>query len=117
MAHLKYAVSQSPHFYMENFRETPYLLQKYVVVPLEEPIYGTSNYAVRDKWLFLAKRTGRLMLIRTPHGQEIIHPQKFMDSSTKFPMEKYIPGHPMTMYQRTLKLEPLQDIEKYRMDW
>src|SRR3990167_771597 len=99
---------------MENFTEKPYTLQKYLVVPLSKSIYGTANYAIRDKWIDLAKRTKRMLLIRTPNGQEIIDPKRYQSESKKFLMEKLIPGHPMTMYQRTLKLEPLQDIDKYK---
>lgn len=65
----------------------------------------------------MAKRMKKLLLIRTPDGQEIITPQQYLSESKKILVEKYIPGHPMTMYQRNLKLSPLQDIDKYRMDW
>lgn len=102
---------------METFTEKPYTLQKYVVVPLLKPIYGTSNYAIRDKWIDLAKRSKKLLLIRTPNGQEIIDPKRYQSESKKILKEFLITGHPMTMYQRTLKLTPLQDIDKYKLDW
>ncbi len=101
---------------MENFTDKPYELQKYVVVPLREPMFG-HNFAIRDKWIDLAKRKKKSLLIRTPFGQEIISPQKYQSESTKFKKIYLIPDRPMTMYQRNCKLTPLQDIEKYVMDW
>ena len=101
---------------MEDFTQTPFQLQKYVVVPLKTPIYG-NNFAIRDKWINLAIKTKKALLIRTPLGQEIISPKQFKKEATKFKKEFLIPGVPMVMYQRNLQLTPLQDIEKYQLDW
>lgn len=103
-------------FFMENFTDRPYTLPKYLVVPLEKPIYGHS-FAIRDKYIVQALKWGKMLLIRTPLGQEIIHPKIYRKEAKAFKKEYLIPGVPMTMWQRDLKLTPLQDIEKYRMDW
>jgi hypothetical protein len=101
---------------MEDFTHPPYKLQKYIVVPLKTPIFG-NNFAIRDKWIELAIKTKKLLLIRTPFGQEIISPKVYKKESTVFSKEYLIPGVPMKMYQRNLKLKPLEDIEKYSVDW
>ena len=101
---------------MEDFTTTPYQLQKYIVVPLKTPIFG-NNFAIRDKWIELAIKLKKLLLIRTPLGQEIIQPKLYKKESTVFKKEYLIPGVPMKMYQRNLHLQPLEDIERYKMDW
>ena len=101
---------------METFTEEPYTLQKYVVVPLKEPIYGHC-FAIREKWVEIAFRTKRLLLIRTPFGQEIISPKQFKKESTTFKKAFLFPDNPMKFYQRDCHFTPLEDIEKYKMDW
>jgi len=101
---------------METFTEQPYSLQKYVVIPLKDPIYGHC-FAIRDKWIDMAIKTKKLLLIRTPLGQEIISPKQFKKESKVFKKAFLYPDNPMKMYQRDCKLTPLEDIEKYTMDW
>lgn len=101
---------------MEDFTKQPYTLQKYLVVPLQRPIYGT-NYAIREKWIELAKKTNKLLLIRTPFGQEIINPGVYKKESRRIEKVFKIPTSPMVLFQRDLHLAPLQPIEKYQMDW
>jgi hypothetical protein len=101
----------------EDFSAKPYTLQKFLVVPLNKPIYGTSNYAIREKYIEIAKNYHKALLIRTPNGQEIIDPAVYKKEATKIEKEFKIPGCPMILYQRTLKLTPLQPIEKYQFTW
>jgi hypothetical protein len=81
----------------------PTIQGKYLVFNMRKPFGGNSNlYAIRDIFIYKAKRLGKLLKIVTPLGTTIMSPTKFLDGAERIEMYYANPNIPMVMYRRAL---------------
>lgn len=70
---------------------------------MRKPFGGNSNlYAIRDVFIYKAKRLGKLLKIVTPLGTTIMSPTKFLDGAERIEMYYANPNVPMTLYRRAI---------------
>jgi hypothetical protein len=86
--------------------------QGFVTVEIKKPIY--ANYVgVREKYIWQAKREHKDLRITTPNGTTIISPTKYLQGADRIEKEFLIPGKPMVLYCKNLKVgKPKEETPK-----
>jgi hypothetical protein len=79
----------------------PTISGKYMIFRMRTPIYGNA-FAIRDVFIYRAKRLGKILKIKTPLGITTITPTKYLQQAERIEMYKYNPNVPMIMYKLNL---------------
>lgn len=75
--------------------------RKYIILNYSKPIYANA-FGVREKYIWDAKRTGRLLKITTPLGTTITNPQKYLEDAQRIEKVFLDSAHPMVLYVKNL---------------
>jgi hypothetical protein len=86
----------------------PKIYSFYVVVHIDKPIpsdkdYGYDMVGVWDKWINLAPKTKRWLVIQTDKGESIYNPKYIKHTLKTYNQVMNIPTNPMKLY--ALKVE------------
>jgi hypothetical protein len=93
------------------------IYKRYIVADFESPLYSHEKVDIvrlDEKWIKLASKTYRSLVIRTPHG-ECIHFPKTVLKECKLVKEVFLrPEEPMRMREIPVPYSEKADIDKYK---
>lgn len=72
-----------------------------MIFDMRKPIYG-NTYAIRNKWLFKAKKLHKTLRINYPGGITTISPTRFLKDGEMIEMFYNDPTTPMILYKLSL---------------